>query len=223
MSQQDKDTVTNSEQIDERKAGDANEEAGKQGPSGSEPSAATSNPDDIILAEDGDDETLSFASEATESSRLNDLEQELAQVKKRLAEADIRAAAEVQNMRKRAERDVENARKFALEKFAGDLLAVADNLERGLDVLPKDDENLTAVREGMQLTLKSLLDTFERYKLEQINPLGEPFNPEHHEAMTMVPNPDLEPNSVMDVLEKGYQLNGRLIRPARVIVSKAVQ
>ena len=223
MSQQDKDTVTNSEQIDERKAGDANEEVGKQGPSGSEPSAATSNPDDIILAEDGDDETLSFASEATESSRLNDLEQELAEVKKRLAEADIRAAAEVQNMRKRAERDVENARKFALEKFAGDLLAVADNLERGLDVLPKDDENLTAVREGMQLTLKSLLDTFERYKLEQINPLGEPFNPEHHEAMTMVPNPDLEPNSVMDVLEKGYQLNGRLIRPARVIVSKAVQ
>ena len=159
--------------------------------------------------------------EPTAEEKLVALEAELATVKKALGEADIRAQAEIQNMRRRAERDVQHAHKFALEKFAGDLLSVADNLERGLGALAADDESVKAAREGIELTLKSLLDVFGKYNLEQISPSDEPFNPELHEAMTMVPVPGVDPNTVIDVLEKGYQLNGRLIRPARVVVSKA--
>lgn len=159
--------------------------------------------------------------EPTAEEKLVALEAELATVKKALGEADIRAQAEIQNMRRRAERDVQHAHKFALEKFAGDLLSVADNLERGLGALAAEDESVKAAREGIELTLKSLLDVFGKYNLEQISPSDEPFNPELHEAMTMVPVPGVDPNTVIDVLEKGYQLNGRLIRPARVVVSKA--
>jgi molecular chaperone GrpE len=152
---------------------------------------------------------------------LAQTKERLAKVEKALAEADVRAQAEMQNVRRRAERDVESAHKFALEKFAGDILTVADSLERGLATLDPQDEALKPAREGLELTLKVLLDVFAKYNLEQIDPQGEPFNPEHHEAMTMIPAPDVEPNSVVEVLEKGYQLNGRLIRPARVVVSKA--
>ncbi|MCK0154021.1 nucleotide exchange factor GrpE [Alcanivorax sp. S6407] len=159
--------------------------------------------------------------EPTAEEKLAALEAELATVKKALGEADIRAQAEIQNVRRRAERDVQHAHKFALEKFAGDLLSVADNLERGLGALDADDEALNGAREGIELTLKSLMDVFGKYNLEQISPSDEPFNPELHEAMTMVPVPNVDPNTVIDVLEKGYQLNGRLIRPARVVVSKA--
>jgi len=151
---------------------------------------------------------------------LAQTQERLAKVEKALSEADIRAQAEMQNVRRRAERDVESAHKFALEKFAGDILTVADSLERGLATLDPEDEALKPAREGLELTLKVLLDVFAKYNLEQIDPQGEPFNPEHHEAMTMIPAPDVEPNSVVEVLEKGYQLNGRLIRPARVVVSK---
>jgi len=152
---------------------------------------------------------------------LAQTQERLAKVEKALAEADVRAQAEMQNVRRRAERDVESAHKFALEKFAGDILTVADSLERGLATLDPENEALKPAREGLELTLKVLLDVFAKYNLEQIDPQGQPFNPEHHEAMTMIPAPDVEPNSVVDVMEKGYQLNGRLIRPARVIVSKA--
>jgi molecular chaperone GrpE len=151
---------------------------------------------------------------------LAQTQERLAKVEKALAEADVRAQAEMQNVRRRAERDVESAHKFALEKFAGDILTVADSLERGLATLDPQDDALKPAREGLELTLKVLLDVFAKYNLEQIDPQGEPFNPEHHEAMTMIPAPDVEPNSVVEVLEKGYQLNGRLIRPARVVVSK---
>lgn len=152
---------------------------------------------------------------------LAEAREQLAKLEKALAEADLRAQAEIQNVRRRAERDVESAHKFALERFAADLLSVADSLERGLATLDAGDEALQPAREGLELTLKVLLDVFARYNVEQIDPQGQPFNPEHHEAMTMVPAPDAEPNSVIEVLEKGYQLNGRLIRPARVVVSKA--
>ena len=165
-------------------------------------------------------EEPSAAQEPSTEEKLAEAEVELAKVKKALSEADIRAQAEIQNVRKRAERDVQHARKFALEKFAGDLLSVADNLERGLAALDANDDALQGAREGIELTLKSLLDAFAKYNLEQISPSDETFNPELHEAMTMVPVPNVDPNTVIEVLEKGYQLNGRLIRPARVVVSK---
>lgn len=149
------------------------------------------------------------------------LRERLEQAEKKLAEADARAQAEIRNVRKRAEKDVEAAHKFALEKFANDLLKVADSLERALATLDPDDEALQPAREGTELTLKALLDVFREHNIEQINPEGEAFNPEWHEAMTMVARDDMEANRVVDVLEKGYTLNGRLLRPARVVVSKS--
>lgn len=137
-------------------------------------------------------------------------------------DALLRAQAEVVNMRRRCEQDVEKAHKFALERFAGDLLPVVDNLERALDSKPESqDEGLQAVFEGVELTYKSFLDTLLRHKVEQIDPQGEPFDPQAHEAMVTQPSDQVEPNTVLTVVQKGYLLNGRVIRPARVIVSKA--
>ena len=129
----------------------------------------------------------------------------------------LRAAAEVENIRKRSVRDVEHARKFALENFARDLLDVRDSLEMGLEAAESADAN--AIAEGSAATLRLLATTFERYGVAVVDPEGEPFDPELHEAMSMVPAPDTEPGSVVNVIQKGYTLNGRLLRPARVIVA----
>ena len=149
------------------------------------------------------------------------LQGKLAATEKALAEADLRAQAEMQNVRRRAERDVENAHRYAVEKFAGEVVTVADALERALATLDADNEALKPAREGTELTLKVLLDVFGRFNIVPVDPRGEAFNPEQHEAMAMVPSPGAEPNSVIDVLEKGYTLNGRLLRPAKVVVAKA--
>ena len=132
----------------------------------------------------------------------------------------LRAQAEMQNIRRRAEQDVEKAHKFALDRFAGDIVGVADNLERALGTIDRQDDKQKTVAEGIELTLKSLLDTLQRHGVKQLNPVGEPFNPQEQEAIAMVPNPAMEPNSVMEVMQKGYALNGRIIRPARVVVAK---
>ncbi len=135
-------------------------------------------------------------------------------------DAALRAAAEAQNARRRADQEVEKARKFALERFSGELLGVVDNLERALEAASGDSEEVKAINEGVDLTLKGLLDVFKKFNIEAVDPTGEPFDPNLHQAMTMVPNPDMEPNTVMDVMQKGYTLSGRLIRPAMVVVSK---
>ncbi len=132
----------------------------------------------------------------------------------------LRVQAEMQNVRRRAERDVESAHKFALDKFAADLLPVVDNLERALAAIDSSDEGQKAVAEGLELTLKSFMEVLVRHKIEAIDPVGQPFDAELHQAVSMVPNPDLEPNTVMDVFQKGYTLNGRLVRPAMVVVSQ---
>jgi molecular chaperone GrpE len=129
----------------------------------------------------------------------------------------LRAAAEVENIRKRASRDVEHARKFALENFGRELLAVRDSLEMGIAAADSADaESLLA---GSKATLKLLAGTLERFGITEIDPEGEPFDPELHEAMTMQPSADVEPGSVLTVIQKGYALNERLLRPARVIVA----
>ena len=128
----------------------------------------------------------------------------------------LRAAAEVENVRKRATRDVENARKFALEGFGRELLAVVDSLEMGLAAENADAE---ALREGSEATCKLLKTTLERFGIEELDPEGEPFDPEFHEAMSMMPSDTVEPGSVVNVIQKGYALNGRLLRPAMVIVA----
>ena len=133
----------------------------------------------------------------------------------------LRVQAEMQNVRRRAERDVENAHKYALDKFTADLLPVVDNLERALATIDSADEAQKGVSEGLELTLKSFMEVLSRHKIEAIDPAGEPFDADLHQAVSMVPNPDLEPNTVMDVFQKGYTLNGRLVRPAMVVVSQA--
>lgn len=153
-----------------------------------------------------------------------DLQARVAELEEQLAAAQdqsLRVAADLQNIRRRAEQDVEKAHKFALEKFASDLLPVVDSLERGLELSSPDDEAIKAVREGMELTLKLFHDTLKRYQVDAVDPHGAPFNPEHHQAMAMQESQHVEPNSVLKVFQKGYLLNGRLLRPAMVVVSKA--
>jgi molecular chaperone GrpE len=129
----------------------------------------------------------------------------------------LRAAAELENVRKRAARDVENAHKFALERFASDLLAVCDSLEMAIET--GDEASVESLREGSEATLKLLGSILQRFGVEEVDPVGEPFDPQFHEAMTMQPSADAEPGSVLNVFQKGYALNGRLLRPARVVVA----
>ena len=154
------------------------------------------------------------------------LEEAMGQLQVDLAEAKddaLRAQADAQNVKRRAEQDVEKARKFALEQFCKELLPVMDNLERALEAAPADEPVVKPIAEGVELTLKSFSDALARFKIEVVNPLGEPFDPQFHQAMSMVENADVEPNTVTMVMQKGYTLHGRLVRPAMVMVSKAVE
>lgn len=148
------------------------------------------------------------------SQKLTEYENKLGEMREVL----LRERAEIENQRKRLQRDLEQARKFANERLLGDLLPVCDSLERGLAI---DNADVTALREGMDLTLKALLKVAEGNGLKPIDPLGEPFNPELHQAMTMVAAPGKAPNSVVAVMQKGYALNDRLLRPALVAIAKA--
>ena len=132
----------------------------------------------------------------------------------------LRAQADAQNAIRRAEQDVEKARKFALERFCGELLPVVDNLERALEATAGDQEILKPIAEG-DLTLKSFRDALKKFNVEMIDPEGEPFDPQFHQAMSLVENAEVEPNTVIAVMQKGYTLNGRLVRPAMVMVSKS--
>jgi len=133
----------------------------------------------------------------------------------------VRAAADVDNMRRRAAQDVEKAHKFALEKFANELLPVIDNLERAIEFSDKENETLKPLLEGIDMTVKSFNDAVAKFGVEIVNPQGEQFNPDFHQAMSIQPSNDVTPNTVLAVMQKGYTLNGRLLRPAMVMVSKA--
>ncbi|WP_111979287.1 nucleotide exchange factor GrpE [Algibacillus agarilyticus] len=159
-----------------------------------------------------------------EQLQIEKLTQQLAAAERTVAdqqESVLRAKAEVDNIRRRSAQDVEKARKFALEKFSSDVLVVVDNLERALESADKENDDLKPMIEGVELTLKSFTDALEKHGVKQVNPEGETFNPELHQAMSMVPNPDVPPNTVIAVMQKGYELNGRLVRPAMVMVSAA--
>jgi molecular chaperone GrpE len=148
-----------------------------------------------------------------ETSELEALRAELI----KLREDSLRERAELDNQRKRVSRDVEMARKFANERLLGDLLPVIDSLEAGLAVAGDDT---TALRQGMELTLRQLLKVAGDNGLIAVDPAGQPFNPEHHQAMSMVPAPDVAPNHVVQVYQKGWLLNERLLRPALVVVAQ---
>lgn len=138
-------------------------------------------------------------------------------------DAALRAQAESENVRRRTAREVENAHKFALEKFATQLLPVLDSLQKSLQEVERhagSGEAFDAIREGIELSERIFRDTVAKFGVEEVDPLGEPFDPDRHEAISMIEAPSAEPNSVIDVLQKGYLLNGRLLRAAMVIVAR---
>jgi len=156
---------------------------------------------------------------------ITDLQRDIETLRRDKTEQEeqvLRVQAEMQNLRKRVNRDVENAHKYALEKFVLDLLPVVDSLERGIETVPEGDEAQKAAREGLILTLKMLSDSLHKFSVEVVDPTGMPFNPQYHEAITMIPQPDVAPNTVINTVQKGYLLSGRLVRPAMVVVAKGV-
>jgi len=132
----------------------------------------------------------------------------------------LRTNAEMENLRKRQQRELDAARKFALENFVSELLQVRDSLELGVQAATDPSADVNSLREGSELTLKLLNDVMSKFGVEQIHPEGEPFDPELHQAMSMVPRDDVPPNTVVTVVQRGYTLNGRLVRPAMVMVSQ---
>ncbi|WP_422450084.1 MULTISPECIES: nucleotide exchange factor GrpE [unclassified Endozoicomonas] len=173
---------------------------------------------DPILEEAADSEDQAEEQANDDSARrIEELEEQLAQAK----DQALRAHAEAMNTKRRAEQDVEKAHKFALEKFVNELIPVVESLEKGIESAEQGEGQHETMLEGMRLTHKQLLDALAKFSVEQVNPEGQPFDPNFHQAISMVPNPDMEPNTVMNVFQKGYTLHGRVIRPAMVVVSKA--
>ncbi|HHC5059836.1 nucleotide exchange factor GrpE [Aeromonas veronii] len=160
-----------------------------------------------------------------EQARIAELEVQLETAIQKAAEEReraLRTAAEMENLRRRTELDVEKAHKFALEKFANELLPVLDNLERAIELADKENEALKPMIEGVELTLKSMQSGVAKFGLVALDPINQPFDPNAHQAMSMVPSADVAPNTVIAVMQKGYDLNGRVIRPAMVMIAKAV-
>lgn len=161
------------------------------------------------------------ADAVTEAAPAVDLAARVAELEGLLRDQQLRSQAEIQNIQRRAERDVSHAHKFALEKFAGSLLEVVDNLERALGSVPSEEPAVKALQEGVSLTHKLFTDTLKRFAVEAVDPLGAPFDPEQHQAVSMQPSTTAEPNTVTAVFQKGYTLSGRLLRPAMVVVATA--
>lgn len=177
----------------------------------------TAIPDSVGAAKD--EPPLSEVDEL-EAARMS-LEQALADALKQREEV-LRTRAEMENLRKRNARDMDKARKFALERIMGDLLDVTDGLERGMQAADGEQLTVEQLLEGTALTLKSLQQVLNKHGLVEIDPVGERFNPEHHEALSMVSTDDQEPETVVTVVQKGYLLNERLLRPARVLVAEKI-
>ena len=206
--------ATSGEGVDEPRTGGGSEEA-------------TARAEDTVGQEGAapaeGDQAAAENDQAADSQQEQPLDDMVSQLQDDLAaarDAALRAQAEAQNVKRRAEQDVEKARKFALEQFTRDLLPVVDNLERALEAASGDEEAVKPIAEGVELTLKSFIDAMTKFNIEVVDPQGEPFDPNLHQAMSMVENNEVEPNTVIAVMQKGYTLNGRLVRPAMVMVSK---
>ncbi|HAS6039956.1 nucleotide exchange factor GrpE [Vibrio vulnificus] len=172
----------------------------------------------------GTDADIEWNEEADESAaKIAELEAALLASEARVKEQQdsvLRAKAEVENMRRRTEQEIDKARKYALNRFAEELLPVIDNLERAIQAADAESEAVKPLLEGVELTHKTFVDVVSKFGLKEINPEGQPFNPEWHQAMSIQESPDHESNTVMFVMQKGYELNGRVIRPAMVMVAK---
>ena len=193
---------------------------------------------DPTVRDEGADEAAADASETTfeesaaemetdsgiAENSAEDLSQLLEQARSKADEhyeQMMRAHAELENLKRRHERDLENAHKYALDKFVAELLGVWDSLELGLNAAQDEAANVQKLREGTELTLKMLGDAMNKFGVEQVDPIDQPFDPEMHQAMSMQPRADVPANTVVAVVQKGYKLNGRLVRPAMVMVSQA--
>jgi molecular chaperone GrpE len=171
---------------------------------------------EVEVAELNAESAAASESPVVDASVVIDLQEEVAKLKEDL----LRAQAETQNVRRRAEVDVEKAHKFSTEKFARELLDVIDNLERAIAASPADPA-VKPLLEGVELTQKTLMNALAKFKVEVVDPMGHPFDPTLHQAISMIDAPDSEPSTVLNVVQKGYTNHGRLLRPAMVVVSKA--
>ncbi|WP_415880236.1 nucleotide exchange factor GrpE [Methylomonas sp. TEB] len=162
----------------------------------------------------------SGAAPVTVEALQEQLEQAQQQVAANLDKA-IRTMAEMENLKKRVQKDLDDERKYGLAKFAKELLSVLDSLELGLQAATGDSPEIVKLREGSELTIKQFESVFAKFNIETVDPIGQVFNPELHQAMVMQPSATAQPNTVLNVFQKGYVLNGRLLRPAMVVVAKA--
>lgn len=169
------------------------------------------------------EEEIEGSAEFSDAEIIAQLQEQLAAAVADASDQVLRAKAEAQNVRRRAELDVEKAHKFALDKFVNELLPVLDSLERAIDACPEGDAAVDAIRQGVEMTISMFVSALNKFAVVAVDPQGEPFDPQVHQAMSMVENPDVEPNTVIAVMQKGYMLNDRLVRPAMVMVSKAAQ
>jgi molecular chaperone GrpE len=184
-----------------------------------QPSEAEVELETNVAEESAETPTEEVLQEVTVESVQAELDLATARVDEQQADV-LRAQAEVQNIRRRSEQDVAKAHKFGQEKLMTEVVSLLDNLARAIEASKAEGASLKSLLEGVEMSQKMLLDGLKKFNVDQLDPHGEPFDPDLHEAMTAVPNPDLEPNTVMEVFQKGYTLNGRLVRPAMVVVSK---
>ena len=214
--------MSNEQSAEQKPGTEGREEWSEAGEAGAAPAAGETPEGGRAGADD--------AAEAAPAAEAESAEAEIARLQQELesarAQADdywnrfVRAEAEKENVRKRAEKDVESARRQALEKMAGELLAVRDSLEMGVDAAQQEDAEVAKIREGTELTLKMLSQAMEKFSIEEIDPVGEKFNPDLHQAMSMQEVEGQESNTVISVMQKGYRLGDRLLRPALVMVAK---
>lgn len=182
-------------------------------------------PEEIIREQQDDVEAVEPLDAAEQvdprDETIANLEKQLAEAETRERDSLLRAKAEMENLRRRTEQDVEKAHKFALEKFVNDLLPVIDSLDRALEVADKNNAEMAPMVEGIELTLKSMLDVVRKYGVEVIGDINVPMDPNVHQAIAMVESDEVAPGNVLMVMQKGYTLNGRTIRAAMVSVAKA--
>jgi molecular chaperone GrpE len=178
----------------------------------------------VDLENEVEEKDATVEAEITEDS-IEELQKQLIKAEQKATDnldKALRVQAEMENLKRRTQKDLDSAHKYGLEKFAKELLSVIDSLELGIQATTSELPEVLKLKEGSELTIAQFESVFAKFNIEAINPIGEAFNPAFHQAMTMVPSPDAEPNSVINVFQKGYVLNGRLIRPAMVVVAQAV-
>ncbi|WP_435927522.1 nucleotide exchange factor GrpE [Dryocola sp. BD613] len=178
-------------------------------------------PDDIAMESHDEVEAVEGVEVDPRDEQIADLTAQLEEVQQRERDSLLRTKAEMENLRRRTELDIEKAHKFALDKFVNELLPVIDSLDRALEVADKSNPDLAAMIEGIELTQKSMLDVVRKFGVEVVGDINVPFNPDVHQAIAMVESEDVAPNHVLMVMQKGYTLNGRTIRAAMVSVAKA--